>query len=361
MRRFLGLVLLAACAPAKPLPPGYLTPEQLLAHPPAGAVTVRGKVFTVTFENAPDANRPQPDRWVLIRTTDAPAGATLDNPDPGVGLAAWSLGLHLTADQLASGVFVLPELGDTVEATGTFIQGSWNGTTRPMLDHLTMLSVVHGQPALAGPGEPCALDADCREDLICGRSTHSCTALATPMAWGDAWHDVNGACDTDADCPLGEVCDSGYAMQSSGDFAPDYRHDEDAGRHLCAVPLDATRASVCPRPASSADLAGGRWVTGREVCVEGTLFLQVHAPDGDTHDQLAVEEPLVFPRADAPYYAWGAVTENSPPYKDPTRPGGALGDPVVGQHVFVLGTYRYDETHGWFEVHPIKKWWPAAP
>ncbi len=369
MLHVLALMLfVAACAPAESGAPAPLSPEEVLAERPTGPITVRGTVFTITFDETHSPYHPLADRWVLIRSGSAPSDVVFGDPtfDQSKSAAAWGLGLHLTAAQMESHAFLLPQIGDVVEATGVFAEGAWNASTRAMLNDLTRLEVVEGAAPLSGPGKPCRLDSDCRDDLICDRAKKTCTALAQPMAWDDAWHDVNGACDTDQDCPLGEVCDPTYSMQQDGDFAPNYRHDADVGRHLCVVPASATRQDVCPHPASTQDLVGGRWVTGREVCVEGTVLLEAHAPDGDTHDQLVVTEPLPYPAADAPYYLWGAVSENSPPYKDPTRPGGALADPALKEKVIVLGTYRFDGApdatngHGWFEIHPIKKWWAAG-
>jgi hypothetical protein len=43
-----------------------------------------------------------------------------------------------------------------------------------------------------------------------------------------------------------------------------------------------------------------------------------------------------------------------PPYKDPSNPRGALPDPKDGDRVRMLGTVHDDDSHRWWEVHPIK-------
>jgi hypothetical protein len=95
------------------------------------------------------------------------------------------------------------------------------------------------------------------------------------------------------------------------------------------------------------------------VCVHGRILEPVLADDHDTHVQVVVDEPLPYPKTTISYYVFGGATENSPPYKDPSRPGGALVDPRAKQDVLLLGTYRYDDGHGWFELHPLKAVWPA--
>ena len=113
-------------------------------------------------------------------------------------------------------------------------------------------------------------------------------------------------------------------------------------------------ASQCPRIYSTRDLQGGRFIAGKEICVRNTLLVGVLAEDGDTHAQMRVDEPLPYPEADASPAIFGATTENGPMYKDPALPGGPIVDPVEGQEVITIGTYRYDPDHGWYEVHPVK-------
>ena len=74
-----------------------------------------------------------------------------------------------------------------------------------------------------------------------------------------------------------------------------------------------------------------------------------------------VDEPIPYPIDDIAYDLFGGTTENGPPYKDPTLPGGAVADPAVDQEVIAVGTYRYDPDHGWYEVHPVKAYLPPPP
>jgi hypothetical protein len=46
-------------------------------------------------------------------------------------------------------------------------------------------------------------------------------------------------------------------------------------------------------------------------------------------------------------------------YKNPALPGGAIVDPQPDQEVIAIGTYRYDPDHGWYEVHPVKAYFPV--
>jgi hypothetical protein len=145
-----------------------------------------------------------------------------------------------------------------------------------------------------------------------------------------------------------------------GEFAPPYFIQRDAGKHLCVPAPGAGLAELCPRVLTTADLSGGRFVAGKEVCVRGETWLAVHAEDGDTHLQLVTDEPLPYPTADSPYWLFGSTTENAPPYKDPSRPQGALVDPEIGDVVVAVGTMRFDDSHGWWEMHPAKAYFPVA-
>ena len=104
-----------------------------------------------------------------------------------------------------------------------------------------------------------------------------------------------------------------------------------------------------------------RFVTGKEICVRATLLAPTAAEDGDTHDQVVVDEPIPYPTDDIHYELFGATTENGPIYKDPTLPGGPVADPVAGQEFVAVGTYRYDPDHGWHEIHPVKAYFPPGP
>lgn len=137
-----------------------------------------------------------------------------------------------------------------------------------------------------------------------------------------------------------------------------YFPERGAGRHLCVLAPGATLATECPRIYTPRDLVGGRFVTGKEICVRAPVWLPVVAEDGDTHVQLQVDEPIPYPSADASYDVFGAATENSPIYKDPALGAATVHDPVVNQDVVAIGTYRYDSGHGWYEVHPVKAYFP---
>src|SRR6266571_6991441 len=122
-----SLVLCAALSCAKP-PAPTLTPEEALASAADGArINVRGNVFTVTFDSNPTGYALSGDRWALVRTV-VPRHVQMSDLDTRATLAAWSLGLYLPAAALASRALTLPQVGDVVEATGTFSRaGAWNG------------------------------------------------------------------------------------------------------------------------------------------------------------------------------------------------------------------------------------------
>jgi len=107
------------------------------------------------------------------------------------------------------------------------------------------------------------------------------------------------------------------------------------------------------------DLVGGRFVTGKEICVRVRLLANTLAEDGDTHAQMFVDEPIPYPTDDIAYHLFGATTENGPIYKDPTVPGGAVVDPSPDVDLVAIGTFRYDPDHGWYELHPVKRYLPA--
>ncbi len=339
------------------------TPEQtVLTAADGDAVDLQGTVFTLTFDSVGVTDTANPDdasgqgfdrlpgRYLLIRST-VPDGVT--GPLATDLQAAWGLGIPLPEGARQ------PQIGSVVHVTGTFTHQDWNGNSMPMVTNATV-DVVSGEP-LAQSGASCHLDADCDDDLICARATQTCTAPPAGNEWSGAWHGVVGACETDDDCPLGQTCDPGYAIQTSGDYAPNYYADRDGGKHLCVPTSGLTMADLCGTIRTPADLVGGRWVEGKELCIAGTVLLSANASDGDTHEQLTVDEPLPYPVADAPYGAFGATTENVPPYKDPSRPEGALVDPPSGASVVVLGTVHYDDGHGWFELHPVKAYWTTGP
>jgi len=364
---------------------GTGTPEQVIDGASDGQqVDVTGDVFAVTYESTPvaarfvdlgdvmlqddeelrgqvhafdDTNARYPrttDRYILIRTV-VPPGVAIDDPafSPNNLAAAWGLGIHLP--DLAPGE-AMPEIGATVHVTGTFRRVTWNQREiqLPIVDD-AVIDSSGGPPDLAAMGASCTLDQACSARLVCDRATSTCQVPPREIYWADPFHDVNGACSTDTDCPLGQVCDLASTIGGTGEFGAHYFVSVDVGRHLCRLaPAAATVAAQCPRIYTTRDLVGGRFVTGKEVCVRATLFVGVHAEDNDTHDQMRVDEPIPYPTADGQYQSFGATTENAPMYKDPALPGGPVLDPIEGQEVIAIGTYRYDPDHGWYEVHPVK-------
>jgi len=387
-----AVLLLAACGDNRS---GVLTPEQAASGSKDGDhVVVVGEVHTVTYDSTQTMMRKfqllqhandedwiiesddeeqrgvafayddagakyprTPDHYILIRSKVQP-GVTQGQPDFSAGnlAAAWTLGIHLTDIDPA---VPMPDVGTQVRVTGTFHLVTWNlrEIELPIVDDAT-IEVLSGAAMFAGPGEACGLDQDCNARLVCDRTSHTCTPPPREIYWADPWNDVNGACDSDADCPLGQTCDTTYAIPASGVFSATYFPTVDDGRHLCRLVAGATVASQCPHIYTTRDLAGARFVTGKEICVRASLLTATHATDGDTHDQMHVDEPIPYPTDDAAYNLFGATTENGPIYKNPALPGGPVLDPQNDQEVVAVGTYRYDPDHGWYEVHPVKAYLP---
>jgi hypothetical protein len=387
MRLALAFVALAACGDPYN---GKLSPEQAAKAPDGHLVVVVGTVFTTTWDSTQTATRKQelidhagdldwileqgaeeergklpayddagakyprtPDHYILFRTKTPPA-ITQGDPDftPGALTAAWTLGVHLTDIDPAT---PLPEIGTSIEVTGTIHHVIWNQreVKLPIIDDPTV-TILDGPEPLAGPGDPCTLDQECNARLVCDRPTQTCMPPPREIYWSDPWRDVNGACDSDADCPLGQLCDTTYTIPATGMYAANYFAATDDGRHLCRLVAGATVASQCPRIYTTRDVAGGRFATGKEICVDATLLTQTPATDRDTHNQMHVDEPIPYPTDDAHYELFGATTENGPIYKNPALPGGPILDPVPEQRMIAIGTYRYDPDHGWYEVHPVK-------
>lgn len=331
---------------------GGRTPEEVVASATDGmVVTVEGTVHALTFDNVPGDDYPLlPDRFLLIRTVRAPGTSQGDLEYGNVG-PAWGLGVRIPGATLATAA--LPQLGDRVRVTGRFAHVAWAATTMPVLED-ARIDVLSTAVALGPLGAACSHDLDCRDRLVCDRARRTCASPAEDVTWGEDWRNLHGSCTTDADCPLPEVCDARYTTATTGPYAPPYFLGRDGGKHLCVAPDGATIADLCPRLVTSADVVGGRFVGGKEVCIDATVWLPALAPDGDTHLQIIVDEPLPYPAADVAYYLGGAPTEISPPYKDPARPQGAVLDPSMGDHLVLVGTVRYDEDHGWFEIHSVK-------
>ena len=396
MRGAALLIVCVACAACGGGKSGPTTPEDAVANAHDGdKITVIGQVHTVTFDSTQSTARrlqlaqqknpvewvleqddelqraaapaysdagakyPRtPDHYILIRTV-VPDGITLGQPGFNAGKLpqAWGLGVHLTDIDPAT---PMPEVGATIKVTGTFTHVDWNQRPQslPILDDAT-IEIQDGPAALAGPGAACTLDESCNPRLICDRATMTCQPPPREIYWADPFRDVNGACDTDADCPLGQTCDTSYAIPATGMYTAFYFPTQDIGRHLCVLAAGATLATECPRIYSTRDLMGGRFVTGKEICVQVTPFIATVASDMDTHDQMLVDEPIPYPTADAPANVFGATTENGPIYKNPARPEGAIADPTGTGSFIAIGTYRYDPDHGWYEVHPVKAYLPA--
>ncbi len=294
------------------------------------------------------------DRYILIRS-QAPADVTLGQPgfDATALETAWGLGIHLS--DLEPGI-AMPEIGARLHVRGTLRHVEWNQrATLPVVEDATF-EIQSGQPRLGELGDACTLDQDCNARTICDRATRTCGLPPREIYWADPFHDVNGACDSDTDCPLGQVCNVTQPIAGTGDFAAFYFVTEDVGRHVCVLEPGATIASTCPRIYAARDLVGGRFVTGKEVCIRGRLFVQTPAQDGDSHNQMFLDEPIPYPDPDISYNLFGATTENGPIYKDPGLPGGPVIDPQQDEETVIVGTYRYDPDHGWYEVHPVKRY-----
>lgn len=299
------------------------------------------------------------DRYVLIRTT-TPAGITFGQPGftPGKLEASWGLGIHLVG---VDGSHPLPEIGTHVKVSGTFRRITWNAreVMVPIIDE-PVVTIIDQPTPLAGVGEACTLDQACNARLVCDRATMKCAPPPREIYWSDPWRDVNGACDTDADCPLGQVCDPSYTLSNTGDYRTYYFASADVGRHVCTLaPNMRTVAAQCPRIYSTRDLVGARFATGKEICVRVRSLTNTHADDLDTHAQMKVDEPIPYPTADLAYHLFGGCTEVGPIYKDPSLPGGPVLDPPADTDFIAIGTYRYDPDHGWYEVHPVKAYLPA--
>jgi hypothetical protein len=390
----LGVLAVAACGGSFD---GHGTPEQVVAGAKDGQqIETTGEVFQVTWDSVQNAARKKllaghsdsveyvleqedeekraiahafedvdakyprtQDRYILIRTTK-PAGITFGEPGftPGKLEAAWGLGVHVT---LVDGAHPLPEIGAHVKVTGTFKRITWNAreVTVPVIENPT-ITIVDQPAPLAGPGEACTLDQACNAQLVCDRTSLTCVPPPREIYWADPWRDVNGACDTDADCPLGQVCDPSYTIASTGDYATHYFTSIDAGRHICTLAPNARSvAAQCPRIYTTRDLVGARFVTGKEICVRVRSLTNTIADDRDTHAQMQVDEPIPFPTADLPYHLFGGCTEVGPIYKDPSVPGGPVLDPASDVDLIAIGTYKYDPDHGWHEIHPVKAYLPA--
>lgn len=346
---------------------GPSTPESVVASAQEGdAVRVRGVVHALTYDStapddsstsatdASDAWSRLDGRWLLLRS-ELPVGVSWEEQsmsgvvDDASVLLGWGLGVWLEMEAPR------PRIDEEVELVGSFAWSTWNGHPVPIVEDAELTRLAP-EPA-AAEGEACENDDDCLEQFVCSRAGRVC-ALPAEEGWASAFRDVDGSCTSDEDCPIGQFCDSSFAVPDSGEYTWRYDGTTKAGRFLC-VPESEELDLACPRVWSVRDLAGGRFVEGREFCVEGKVQLIAGAADGDSHVQLQVDEPIPYPAMDAHVYFFGGTTEIGPPHKNPERPQGAVVDPDWEQTIIALGTYRWDGGHGWFEQHPVKAWWPS--
>jgi hypothetical protein len=287
-----------------------------------------------------------PDRFVHLAL---PPGGSFTGPQ-----RAWGVAIVLPGAALRDRSLALPQAGDVLEVTGRVATTERNGVVRPTIE-LGNFRVTHpAGAALADLGGACAADLDCADDLFCGRDGQ-CARADPTIDWSSVARNLYGSCQSDADCPAGEHCDPGYAIPATGMYAPHYFNRRDAGLHMCQLQTAAPTSPLCRRKASIMDYMGGRFAQGKEICVTGVVLEPIVNPDdGDTHIQLAIAQPSILPESSPPLDTFGAVSENSPPYKDPSNPAGAIQDPRSGASVVFVGTVRWDDGHGWFEVHPVK-------
>ncbi|MCA9772934.1 MAG: hypothetical protein KC466_11045 [Myxococcales bacterium] len=339
-------------------PPSYFTPDEVMAGvaPVDAPVTVRGEVRTATLTLA-DRGVRDDWRYFLLKVSNGD-GLSLSQ-------SLWGVGARLSAQQIHVERIPIPYPGDVVEVTGTLTKTLFGAEERFTIDPVTSVTpITAAHPPLSDIGGPCARDMDCGDDLFCNRDTLACE-LGTPINWSGDPRGLNGACDDDADCPAGEICRADYLIKSR-DVDPVYGAylypEREVGRKLCQVPnRDAPVEEICPRTVTTDDLHSGRFVDGKEICLEGTVFLCVFNPlDFDTHCQMFIDYPVIYFEGRPPITLVGTSVENAPPYKDPVNPAGALGDLPPGAHLIALGTVRWDDYNEWHELHPYK-WWRVVP
>jgi len=331
--------------------------------------TIRGEVTAVTLKL--DADRKHlPQRYVLMKVTAGLGDASLTQ-------IAWGLGARFEEAQWFDERIQLPYPGDVMEVTGTvgtelFEDDSLFGDEeRWVLSNVTDMQIVSSPNPLDlnDVGETCSHDLDCLDVLICERPDVAdategvCAQPPEPEFYnrGTLVRGAEGTCATHAECPIGQFCDDRYVVQDEDEdplFAANVRPSENAGRYLCQVSdrNNATAADVCPRTVSVDDAVGGRFVSGKEICVEDKVWLSWFNPgDRDSHCQLFVGDPLRFPYGDGLPFAQFAA-EIAPPYKDPENPFGPLLNRPADEPVILTGSIVYDSGHDWWEIHPMK-WW----
>lgn len=297
--------------------------------------------------------QPGSDRYALFEISQT-AGLT-------VGQQAWGVGAKLTHDQWVTQRLPIPYPGDVVEVTGTVAKETFGGEERFVIAPVSQLTTVTSpNPALGDVGAGCSQDTQCRDDLICSRTSLTCSTFSA-IGWGGDPRGVNGACTADADCPAGQFCDPAYAIVTSGTYGIHYSVSRDTGRRICRVTSpQAPLEELCPRTVTTDDVHSGRFKEGKEVCLRATVHFPLFNPgDNDVHVQAALANPHAYPVGSPPVALVGHATEVAPPYRDPANPSGKIDDPPPGVDMVAIGTVKYDDSHEWYEVHPIK-WWRAA-
>jgi len=307
-------------------------------------------VGAVTYlRTTPAAN----DREQLGELTDD--RVVLLQPAAAAGPPVFGVGAVLAGEVLRARTVRLPARGDVVEVTGTLATLRYNDEDQPILRPVVDLRVVTPVgPSLADVGAACALDADCQDDLWCDRASGKCVVPAEQLVWHSAVRNINGTCQTDADCPTRQRCQLDYTIVQSGQYAPHYAASRDVGRHLCRVDETAAPSVHCPRPVAPEDVLSGRYPEGKEVCVRARVEFPVVASDRDTHVQLLIDGAKVFPLSTPLLDIFHFAAEITPLHKDPANPLGPMLDPPSSAMIETLGTVHYDDGHGWWEIHPMK-------
>lgn len=335
--------------------------------PLGDTIQVSGTVIGVTFNSEEQSGNYElrQERYYLLNDIDLedpPCAVTIPNGDE------WGLGVDLLPASFDPSL-PRPQNGVRIRAQGTF-QSLLRSTTQskrrktktfPIIEGISQFEIVSSPkdlPSLKLLGQSCSSDMECDENLICDRNSSLCSNPPETVLWDSLWHDLNGACITDDDCPLGQVCHLDYTIGAEGAISVKHLFEQDRGKHICVLAMGVERETLCPRIGTLADFLGGRYVAGKEICIRGKVSQLVGANDGDTHLQLKVSNPIIYPDTSPAYDDFGASTEISPPYKDPLLGNLVITEPNVGENIIVLGTYRFDNGHGWFEMHPLKAWWP---
>ena len=366
----MGVLGLLGCKDGGEPPPdqGEVTPLDIALRKvqPPQVVRTRGKVAAVTYGNDPEdpLNPIPPHRYVIFELPEEELRKL--PPDVANSLPPFAVGFHLPKATLDTRTVRLPQRGDLVEVTGrlTTIDFRLDTLRVPVIDELTSYRILSSDaPMLADLGQACQHDMDCQDDLICERN-HLCQKPPT-IKWGADFRNIDGTCVSDSDCPLGQVCDPRYTVNTtSGDYRIHYFPARNVGRHICQVDRASPAQAHCPRSVTPEELLGGRFAAGKEVCVRSRIAFAVFVPgDRDTHVQGIVAQSEWFPDGNPTLDTFGHALENSPAYKDPANPLGPIVDPQANDEVELLGTVHYDESHFWWELHPIK-WYrklPAGP